>query len=177
MQTQNIFRNGPGSIGETARAFATSFIRIVAKRTNDLDEFNNGLFMTIMYRALAFEQAGTIKGNLLLPIHTKGLDEVHRIFDMVNQDNDIKYKLDFPTMVFYSMLLESATYRQGFAGMNNDDTESALKIIHQEIVSICPYQVFINEDDFSYFNIIVSQSFLLKADKSLTSVIGAKFGI
>ena len=176
MQTQNLLRNEPGSIGDTARAFATSFSRIVTEKTEQLDVFNNGLFMTLMYRALAMEQAGTTAGNLLIPIHQRGVDEMHHLFDLVNQDNDVKYKLDLPTMVFYSMLLESASYRKGFAGMSNDDIQTALQIIHQEITKICPYQVLINEDDFAYFNILISQSFLMKVDKSLTPIIGAKFG-
>lgn len=175
MQTQNLLRHEPGSIGDTARAYATSFARIVTERTDNLPEFNNGLFMTIMYRALAIEQAGTTAGNLLMPVHQRGVDELHHYFDLANQDKDVKYKLDLPTMVFYSMLLESASYRQGFAGMSNDDIQTALQVIHQEIAKICPYQVLISEDDFAYFNILVSQSFLMKIDKSLTAIIGAKF--
>lgn len=174
-KTLNSLRNDPGSIGETARAYATSFVKIVTQRTNDFGEFCNGLFMTIMYRSLAMEQTGITSGNLLLPFVRKGLDEVHRIFDQVNQDNDIKYKLDLPTMVFYTMLLESESYRNGFARMNNADIETALEIIHSEITKICPYQILISESDFTYFNIMISQSFLIKADRSLATVIGSKF--
>lgn len=175
--TLNVLRNEPGSIGDTARAYATSFVRIVTERTDELDVFNNGLFMTIMYRALSMEQAGTTAGNLLIPIHIKGLDEVHRVFDVVNQDNNVKYKLDLPTMVFYTMLLESVSYRKGFAAMANEDIQTALQIIHQEINKICPYQVLISEDDFAYFNAMVSQSFLIKVDKSLAAIIGVKLGL
>jgi hypothetical protein len=175
-KTQSL-RSEPGAIGDTARAYATSFARYVTEKTDNLNNFNSAFLITLMHRALVFEQTGNTTGNLLLPIHTKGVDEVHRLFDLVNQNNDIKYKLDLPTMILYSMLLESASYREGFAGMINGDIQIALGIIHQEIKEICPYQVLIGEDDFIYFNSMVSQSFLIKVDWSLALKIGAKLGV
>ena len=82
-----------------------------------------------------------------------------------------------PTMAFYCMLLESDSYRRGFAEMHSEDVQTGLEVIHQEINKVCPYQVLISEDDFAYFNVMVSQSFLIKADGSLTSVIGRKLRI
>lgn len=169
--TLNVLRNEPGSIGDTARAYATSFARIVTERTDEQDIFNNGLHLTLAYRAIVLEQAGTTEGNLLLPLHTKGVSEIHRLLDIVEHDLDLPFRLDLPSMVLYTMLLESASYRRGFAEMNAKETLPPIGIIYEEIEKICPYQVRVDRFGFDLENSSLVRRFLLEADKSLKPII------
>lgn len=169
--TLEMLRNEPGSIGDTARAYATSFARIVTERTNKPEAFNNGLYMTIMYRIRVMEQLETTEGNLLLPLNTKGVDEIHRLFDLEEPFEDMPFKLDLPTMTLYAMLLESPLYRRGFAEMNATEVLYPLGIIYEEIYKICPYQSIIKRLAFDLENSFRVTKFIMAADKSLKPII------
>lgn len=164
-------RNEPGSIGDTARVYATSFARIVTERTDEQDVFNNGLHLTLMYRAIALEKAGTIDGNLLLPLHIKGVSEIHRLLDAAEPDLDLPFRQDLPTMVLYAMLMESPSYRRGFAEMDSREILYPIGIIYEEIGKICPYQVRVIRNGFDLENAFLVRMFLFEADKSLKPII------
>lgn len=181
--TENLLRNGSGSIGETARAYADLYKKINALRTLNEDEFNNALLNVLTLRAIVYENLGVHDGNLLIPIHLNGLKQIHVFFKEVEEyiktrmpipnyvDKSIELRLDLPTMILYSMVLESDNKRKGFAGAGELFIKRVLKVVHQEVKSICPYQVLFSEEDFieeNYGKILV---FIQDADSSLGDLI------
>lgn len=179
--TRDLLAKTPGSIGDTARAYAISFSRIVPERTENLSVFNNGLYMVIIARMESYKEAfepsiGKHPDNLLLPVHTKGVDEIHRLFDLATPVRDIIFKLDLPSMTLYSMLLESKSYRDGFTIMDKNYTTSALEIIYEETKRACSHQVLFDKSAYVINNTSTLKKFLQYIEHpSLPAAIAAIF--
>lgn len=174
-QTKNLLQNGPGSVGETAREFAKAYARVSSwanqkpqETPHTIEEFNNSLISVLNFRALIFEKVGMAHTNLLFPIYEKGINEIYRIVNLAGSPAyQIDYKTDLPSMTLYAILLESQSYREGFAASPDPYVRDALRVIHQEISKIFPRQVLVDEWEFIDWNMIYYKQFLTKADRSL----------
>lgn len=185
LQTKQLLIYAPGSVGDTSRAYALSYSRIIRQKTKDLEEFNNALNQVISIRELAYKKIGVNDQNLLIPASTNGVNAIYRILDPIDEEaksnSDISeedysllisfLRLDLPTMVLYAMLLESNIKRQGFAAADSEFLEEALRTLYSETYKICPYQTMFSEDDFLIANTDKVKLFLSKADNSLDIMI------
>ncbi len=181
--TEYLLKNGFGSIGETARAYSNSYKNLNNIRTVNEDEFNNSFLTVINFRIVAYESIGIDGGNLLIPIRLNGLNKIHAFFNEMEVyikteipeseyiDKSIGLRIDLPTMILYSMILESNNKRIGFAGAREQFMRMALKIVHQEVKTVCPYQVLFSEDDFIEENYPKIYAFIHDVDNSLGDLI------
>ncbi len=166
MDAQGIYflRTEPGSIGDTARAYATGFKQLAPVIILYERMFNHA-FNSVLLRMERESDDNTIAdGNLLIPIHTKGIIEIHRLLDLTEGEKSVAYKLDLPTMILYAMLLESSSFREGFIKMENEDIMTVLRIIHEEITSVCQHQVIGSEYEFVFLNSCLIPEFIMQAD-------------
>lgn len=178
-QTRTLLRTAPGSVGETAKAYANSYSRINRINTREIREFTTGFKQVVTYRVMAYQQIGVDDQNLLSPVTETIFQPIYDFFDEIEEhmktgvllseykDNRPIFKIDLPTMSLYTMLLESNNKRLGFAAADDDFMSEALKIVHQETYSTCSYQTFFTETDFVEENMLKLKLFLFKIDRSL----------
>lgn len=163
-ETLLLLRTEPGSIGETARAYATGYYRVAPVTFKDERLFYQLFTSVLMKREQANTDNNLEDGNLLIPAHTKGLNEIYRIFDLIPGERYIGYKVDLPTMILYSMLLESESYREGLIRMENADVMDVLSMIYEEVKSVCPNQTLDSNYNFTFQNSCMISDFIIEAN-------------
>ena len=181
--TKTLLRTAPGSIGETAKTYATSYSKLLSRKTTNIVEFNEAFIQVIMFRVAAYERFEINDKNLLSPITNNILNPIYDFFAEMEKhikagldpieyvDNSTKFKMDLPTMILYTMMLESNNKRTGFAAADLDFMNESLKVIHQESNLACPYQSFFTETDFIQENNRKVKLFLFNTDASLAVLI------
>jgi len=153
MQLEEIIRNAPGFIGNTASNYSLLFRKYLHQSSDEAEDFKKAFMLVIMHRILMSEIEGRKEGNLLYPIHIKGVDEIYSSFDKMNIGSETNFKLDLPTMILYSMLLESEYFRITFEKEDTFFHKISLEAIHLEVVKICPKQIKFNLSEFVQKNI------------------------
>ncbi|HRO86101.1 MAG TPA: hypothetical protein PK110_14855 [Niabella sp.] len=178
-QTKTLLRTAPGSVGETAKAYANSYSRINKIGTRDIREFTNAFMQVATYRVMAYQQIGVDDQNLLSPISETIFQPIYNFFNEIEEqmkagvplseykDNRPLFKVDLPTMTLYTMLLESNNKRLGFAAADDDFMTEALKVVYQETNAGCSYQTLFTETDFMEENMLKVKLFLFNIDRSL----------
>ena len=157
---EEIIKTAPGFIGERARNYALLFKRSLPKGTEETTAFNKAFFIAIIQRDTLTDITRKQEGSLLHPLYDKGIDEIHRVCDKVGISQEAKYRLDLPTMVLYSMLLESESLRIIFDKADEQFYQFALKGIYQEVRRICPSQIRVEEQEYIKLHTTLLKPFL-----------------
>lgn len=156
-------RTAPGSVGDTAKAYAKSYSSINKTCTKDLTKFTDAFRAVVAMRLMAYASLGVDDGNLLSPPVTENtFQPIYRFFDDFEEKHGGSYafeslgnrnhfKIDLPTMILYTMLLESNNKREGFFAfgiMDSSFINEVLRIVYQETNNVCSYQTFFPESNF-----------------------------
>ncbi len=155
-------RTAPGSIGDTAKSYAKSYSSINKTCAKDLTNFTDAFRAVVAMRLMAYASLNVDDGNLLSPpVTEKTFQPIYNFFDEFEErhggsyafeslGNRNHFKIDLPTMILYTMLLESKNKREGFAFgiMDSSFMNEVLRIIYQETNNVCSYQTFFSESNF-----------------------------
>lgn len=160
-------QTGAGCFGETAKVYANAYRRYERSRIENIKLFETR-FMYVVNERVCFYQSMqsseiTLEGleaRLANKLVIDGNNAVNRIYEFIDMmtdmpsfsvpDNSIRqlFKLDLPTIITYAMLNESADLRKVLRNLDYELVRFCLGIIHQEVLSVCPFQSNFSEEDF-----------------------------
>jgi hypothetical protein len=157
----------PGSIGDYARTYAKSFFQIAPGKIFKKNEFDKHFTDVLQIRAEICEKGGLAEENLFMPLHLKGINQIHKYLSGVCADNNILYELDLPMMILYAILLESKIQRLEFTFYDQASTKKALKVLWDEVANFSHRQVIIEKDVFISFNSAIIPYFIRGNDPAV----------
>lgn len=175
--TREEIRTGYGSIGEAARTFAGAYMKYERDRIKDVEVFARRFTNVLNERIQIFEsQQPTEQGMDALKIRMKNklvlfrqdsMKQICSYIDMptsfggrINESTLNALKLDLPTVITYAMLMESPYYRDKINAADDEILRLCLEVIHQEVSSVCSFQLMFSEEDFVDLNTINVQMLL-----------------
>lgn len=142
-----------GSISKTTRVYAKRYAQLMPTKTNDLLKFSTPFEKVIEERSFISQGLENNEENLFGEDYRLALMMLHGFFEemeIVNRRSPgtQKYLIDLPSMILYSMILESKTKRTWFESFDSNAIMAALKEIHHQCVELCSYQIQYDEQTF-----------------------------
>lgn len=168
-----IIYSDEGSVSVTTQTFANCYSSATSKKTTSRDEFNSVFARIIDERIAICERLGINDTNLLINNIEDAFQKLVFIvqgIEVLKEDksrDSNHFLVDLPTMILYTMLLESKTKRDWFALFKPPIMKAALKEIHHQCYSLCSHQTLFSEESFIKDNEQKVKVFLYEIDPAL----------